>query len=76
MAKNSNKPKLYKSIRGSYIPITWVGWLTYLPFIGYLLFSLKVVSDQSASLSLKIISVFVQWVVATLVMTVIARSLS
>jgi hypothetical protein len=76
MIKSLSSPKLFKSVRGSYLPIKLGGWLTYIPYIGYLVFSLKIISDQFVSMSLKIISVFAQWIVATLVMTVIAKNLS
>jgi len=34
--KQSKQQAWFKPLRGSYIPITWMGWLMYVPYIGYL----------------------------------------
>ncbi|MFZ1258602.1 MAG: hypothetical protein WAQ25_03975 [Candidatus Saccharimonas sp.] len=35
-AKKPNKHAWFKPVRGSYIPVHWKGWLTYIPYIAYL----------------------------------------
>lgn len=34
--QKTNKQAWFKPVRGSYIPIHWKGWLTYIPYIAYL----------------------------------------
>ena len=34
--KHSKNQAWFKPLRGSYIPITWKGWLTYIPYVVYL----------------------------------------
>jgi len=34
--KQSKNQAWFKPLRGSYIPISWKGWLTYIPYIVYL----------------------------------------
>lgn len=74
MADNRNK--WFKSTRGSYIPVSLFGWLMYIPFVSYLLFAAKVTIDQTSNLSFRVITIFGQWVIATLVMTVVAKRFS
>jgi hypothetical protein len=63
-------------LRGSYIPISWQGWLTYIPFMGYLVYSL-VVGHQYTGNDLKtVLWVVPNWVAAAVVMTWLAKSKS
>jgi membrane-anchored protein YejM (alkaline phosphatase superfamily) len=75
MAKTENH-KFFKSMRGSYIPVSSIGWMMYIPFIGYLVYSAKIVFDQSQSNSYRLLTVSGQWIIATLVMTMIAKKFS
>lgn len=76
MSSNRNRKKWFKPLRGSYIPNSTFGWLCYLPFIGYLLISARIVTEQPITRSYKVISIAGQWVTATLVMSLIAKRLS
>lgn len=59
-------------IRGSYLPATWQGWLTYVPFITFLIWSGLYSIETSFSLSEAVMLVFPTWVAAAVVMTWIA----
>ena len=72
----NNQHKWFKPVRGSYIPISTFGWLTYVPFVGYLVFVAKITVDQTHNVSYRLITIFGQWVIASLVMTVVAKRFS
>lgn len=77
MAKSKKKTKLwFKSVRGSYIPNTWQGALTYIPFVAYLVLACVVVLDHSGSYGYKFFELFGLWVAAGVVMTWLAKRLS
>ncbi|HUD06580.1 MAG TPA: hypothetical protein VMR34_01710 [Candidatus Saccharimonadales bacterium] len=71
--KSRSKNSWFIAIRGSYLPVSWQGWLTYIPFVGYLVGSLLVVYKQTHSLGLILFTVPAMWVFAVLVMTYIAK---
>ncbi|MEI7522467.1 MAG: hypothetical protein WCJ86_03290 [Candidatus Saccharibacteria bacterium] len=73
--RGSNKIKKgawFVKIRGSYIPVSWQGWLTYVPFIGFLVSVLSVAFRTQNSASDIFYMVFPQWVASAVVMTWIA----
>jgi hypothetical protein len=76
--KHNPKIKIRKGawfvrLRGSYLPVSWQGWLTYIPFVAYLAFSLIVAWRYSGN-NLKIVILTVpNWVAAAVVMTWIAK---
>lgn len=70
---SKRKHPWFKAIRGSYIPVSGKGWLTYIPFVGYLVFSFFVVKDHSSSNLLTCFEVLAQWGFAGFVMTWIAK---
>ena len=79
MATNKKKTKKttkrnawFKAIRGSYLPASSAGWLTYIPFVGYLLLSLGVVIKEEHSLLSGVVLVAVNWIAAAAIMTYIA----
>jgi branched-subunit amino acid transport protein len=67
------KDKWFKPVRGSYLPNNTAGWLTYIPFVGYLIvsdiFTSKLVIEEWKKFYL----IAVQWLFATLVMTFLAQ---
>lgn len=60
-------------VRGSYLPATWQGWLTYVPYLYYLYISYVTVGSYSRSLFDTIILTIPFWVSAAVVMQWIAR---
>jgi hypothetical protein len=65
----------FRPLRGSYIAANAYGALTYIPFVAYLFVSAYIPFDNLAA-KLAIFIVIPNWVVATLVMTVLAKSKS
>lgn len=74
MSKQKNK--WFKKIRGSYLPISWQGWLSYVPFVAYLVFVFVAINRNSNSVSDTLYGIFPQWVAAGVVMTWIANKKS
>ncbi len=62
----------FKKVRGSYLPDSWQGWLTYVPFIGYLVISVFVAYYHSTSYGEMLFLIFPQWVATAVVMQWIA----
>lgn len=73
--KKTNK-KWFKKVRGSYLPNSWQGWLTYVPFTGFLLTVLAAAIRNQHSVSDVFYAVFPQWVAAAVVMTWVASKKS
>lgn len=71
MKKTKTKP-WFKKIRGSYIPNSWPGWLTYVPFSLFLVIVLVAGVRTQHSVSDVFYMIFPQWVAAAVVMTWIA----
>ncbi len=81
MRKHTKPKKFQKDIwfykvRGSYLPATWQGWLTYLPFTIFLLWSGGVIYGFTNSLALFFILLFTVWVAGAVVMSWIASKKS
>ncbi len=72
----SQTNKWFIKKRGSYLPSSWQGWLTYVPFIAYLITSYIVIERHTSSISLIVYSLVPQWVAATVVLTWIAQHTS
>lgn len=71
--KQSSK-KWFIKVRGSYLPNSRQGRLTYIPFIAYLVAVMLTISDQTAAWPMKIMMISVQFVAAAVVMTWVAAS--
>jgi branched-subunit amino acid transport protein len=69
---NKNK-KWFKKIRGSYLPNSWQGWLTYIPYLAYLIGSVFVIKSQTTHGWSIFYALSAQWVAATVVMTWVAQ---
>ena len=72
------KPKIRKGawfypVRGSYLPCSWQGWLTYVPFTLFLLAVLIAAFRTQDSVSDALYMIFPEWIAAAVVMTWIAR---
>jgi hypothetical protein len=59
-------------IRGSYLPVGWQGWLTYLPYIWFLIASYLFVVRTSPGLAEVVIRVVPYWLSAVIIMHWIA----
>jgi len=66
------KGALFYKVRGSYLPATWQGWLTYVPFTGFLVTVLVEAIRTQNSVSDMVYMIFPQWVAAAVVMTWLA----
>lgn len=75
MVKRQSKQKQqkwFKAVRGSYIPNSTAGWLTYIPYLAYLIFAIYVGTAQTSSYALAILFIVPNLVAAFAVMTYIA----
>jgi hypothetical protein len=74
MAKNKKKEKnkWFVAVRGSYLPSITIGWLTYIPFLAYLLFAVIAGASKTDSTALAILFIVPNWVAAAVVMTYLA----
>jgi hypothetical protein len=68
--------KWFIKVRGSYLPNSWQGWLTYIPFTAFLVTVLVAAVRTQHSVSDVFYMVFPQWVAAAVVMTWIAKQRS
>lgn len=66
----------FKEVRGSYLPNSWQGWLTYIPFIYWLVSTLIAVNRNSHSVSDFIYNIVPYWVSGAVVMHWVAKATS
>jgi len=66
------KGKWFYKVRGSYLPGSWQGWLTYIPFVAYLIWPLIWTANQELSFTARVFIIFPQWITAGVVMTWLA----
>jgi hypothetical protein len=59
MPKRSKK--WFIKVRGSYLPNSWQGWLTYIPYIAYLITAFFVVLGTKGSWVARLITLLVFW---------------
>jgi hypothetical protein len=77
---SQNKKKLSKHqknvwfthVRGSYLPASWQGWLTYVPYVAYLIFTITIGWRDIHSRAVAVLYVVPNWIAATGLMTWIA----
>ena len=74
MAKRSKKWFIKK--RGSYLPHSLPGALTYIPYIAYLVLSVVVLYHQTNSWTYTAFGTVPQWVAATVILTWVAARTS
>jgi hypothetical protein len=76
MKKKTSK-KWFIKVRGSYLPNSWQGWLTYIPYIALLVIPLvNALADTSARIYDRIFNLLVAWMLASAVMTWFAKQKS
>ena len=74
MTKKSNKSKpWFIKVRGSYLPISWQGWLTYIPYVYFLIITFMAVDRRSHSVSDTLIGIVPYWVSAAVIMTWVGK---
>ncbi len=71
-----HKGTWFVKVRGSYLPCTWQGWLTYVPYVVFLVAAFLMVDKTSHSASDTLIGIVPYWVSAAVVMTWLARTKS
>lgn len=69
MPKKKWPNKWFRKVRGSYLPCSWQGWLTYVPFTIFLLTVLFAAVRSEHSASDVFYAIFPQWVAAAVVMS-------
>lgn len=70
------KDKWFIPVRGSYLPNNWKGWLTYFPFLAYLIFALVIGWQAGTSTAQKVLFIAPNWIAAAAVMTWVAKRTS
>ncbi len=70
--KTKKSPVWFTEVRGSYLPESAEGWLTYIPFIGYCIAIAIVVFQQSNALWYQLFITASQWLLATIILTLVA----
>jgi hypothetical protein len=63
----------YIKKRGSYLPNSWQGWLSYVPYIAYIVGVLVYVEVNKDSFWLAVFTTIPNWITASVVMTWLAR---
>ncbi len=74
--KKTNKNNWFIRVRGSYLPNNYLGWLTYVPYLAYLLFSLWAGYKYTNSLSMAVLYIVPNFVAAGVIMSYIASKKS
>ena len=74
MAKSSKK--WFKKVRSSYIPISWQGWLSYLPYIAFLILTYLYVMYSYGYSVMSLLIIIPNWVAAVAVMSWVASKKS
>jgi hypothetical protein len=72
MANIAKRKIWFIATRGSYLPCSWEGWLTYVPFVGFLIFTIVVANNSSNNFKDALLFIFPQWIAAAVVMNWIA----
>lgn len=72
----ARKGAWFVSLRGSYLPVSWQGWLTYIPFTAYLVYSWFVAFAYTGNDLKAVLWIVPNWVAAAVIMTWIARATS
>jgi hypothetical protein len=74
MAKKSkiNRKAWFYKTRGSYLPANKYGWLTYIPFIGYLVFSFIVGLKDINIVWVATLFILANWLASAAMMTLLA----
>lgn len=69
--KKTPKPRKgawFVKVRGSYLPASWQGWLTYIPYVSFLVASMIYVNQTASTLIEIPVRVLPYWVSAVIIM--------
>lgn len=69
------KHQWFKPLRGSYIPIHWMGWLTYVPYVLYLALT-YLMFERNRSILETVLFLVPYWVAGVIIMHWVARQKS
>jgi membrane-anchored protein YejM (alkaline phosphatase superfamily) len=72
-SKRKSKNNWFIPIRGSYLPASGWGWLSYIPFTGYLVSTFLLTYNLNIALAMRVYFVVIQWSFAGLIMTWLAK---
>ena len=70
--KKSRKQKWFVKVRGSYLPCSWQGWLTYIPYLASVIGVLVVALHNQTSFWDALFIVIPNWVAAFAIMQWVA----
>ncbi len=70
------KQKWFIKVRGSYLPNNSQGWLTYIPYLAYLIAPLVFVLNNNYSVWLSIFIIVPNWIAAAAIMNWVASKTS
>lgn len=81
MVKKQNRKRINKTrkgawfvrVRGSYLPCSWQGWLTYIPYAAYLVYAVIVAFAYTGNNFKAVLWIVPNFVAAAIVMTWIAK---
>jgi hypothetical protein len=73
-SKKSKSSSWFISVRGSYLPNSWEGALTYIPFIGYIVFITLEILNHNGTFKYKTLLIVSQWIFTAMVMTWFAKN--
>ncbi len=63
----------YAQLRGSYIPVSWQGWLTYIPYAAYLIYTVIVAFAYTGNTYKAMLWIVPNFVAAIVIMTWLAK---
>jgi hypothetical protein len=76
MKKKPKKDIWFIHVRGSYLPVSWQGWLTYLPYIMFLVVTPFVYYQFTNSVLATVYAVVPIWLAAVIFMSWLAAQKS
>ncbi|MBI1857217.1 hypothetical protein HY003_00235 [Candidatus Saccharibacteria bacterium] len=76
MKKSNNNKKWFIKVRWSYLPNTWQGWLTYIPYLAYLVAVMIYLYSSSYGFWTSVFILVPNYVVAALIITWLASKTS
>jgi hypothetical protein len=76
MAKKSKRRRWFIPVRGSYLPNSPAGWLSYTPFTAYLVFALVFGWRDTDTTAQAVLFIVPNWIAAAVMMTWLAKRTS
>lgn len=73
MATRQQQRQWFIKVRGSYLPNNASGWLTYIPYTGFLILTIMYVMTNGYDWTAAMLVLFPNWVAALVVMNWIAE---